>query len=359
VLQAIKQSPPKLQAQIEEDTLWLYHDVGEPETTEAIVKWIAGKPKNSRLWVRINSYGGLAYDGLAIYNALREHGNVVTRIDGIAASAAGIIALAGKPMQMVRGSALFLHLPYAAVIGNSRTLREIADSLAKMDRDIAQIVASKARMSEDEAMRLLVGKVDGSWLGADDAQQLRLADVILETEAEDEKREEPAVTPTNKTRFKPLAFVPSDPPGGEGEGIEGEWQKPTLEDFTDKGWDELEEDERREIASYFGFAVSLDSFGDLKLPHHFPPSDSRTPKASLAAVRNALASLSQTEGISEEDAARVEAHLRAHMPEETEDSARGREAMREQILRSLHEKLVRKGQKNDNRNPQFNHRRNR
>jgi len=355
-------SPPKLRAKMqggERPTLWIYHDIGDQyaeQSTEDIVKWIASQSRRTRILVRINSYGGYFHDGIAIYNALREHGHAITRVDGVAASAAAIIALAGRPVQIAKGASLFVHRAYAAAVGNAKVFSEMAQTLEKFDEDIARVIAAKAGTTVEQAFAWLDGDVDGTWFNSEEALAWNLADVVLnqdesEEEQEEEEQEQEDEQPTGdatedeetkKTtsamrRDVVMNFVPDNPSGGEGEGVEGDWTKPTLADFTDEPWEELDDAERRKIASYFAFAISLDSFGDLKLPHHFPPNHANHPKASLAAVRNALARLSQTEEISEEDRQRIEAHLRAHMPEE--DSARGREHVRLQILKALHEKL--------------------
>ena len=90
--------------------------------------------------------------------------------------------------------------------------------------------------------------------------------------------------------------IPPDPPGGGGKAVAGEWSKPTLADFTDKAWSDLTDAERKKIACYFAWYSSLDTFGDLKLPHHFAKGPNKG-KASLDGVRNALARLDQVQGI--------------------------------------------------------------
>lgn len=118
-----------------------------------------------------------------------------------------------------------------------------------------------------------------------------------------------------EARKKQLA-VPPNPPGGEGKGVEGQWTRPTLSDFTDQRWEDLSAAERRSISSYFAWYSDLESFGSLKLPHHFPPNHRNGKRPSLNGVRNALARLDQTQGISDEEKGRVRSHLRSHLPED-------------------------------------------
>lgn len=191
-------SPSKLGVRFENaetPTLWIYHDIGgdEQQSTEDVVRWIASQSSRKRILVRINSYGGVLHDGLAIYNALREHGHVVTRVDGVAASAAGIIALAGRPTQISSSASIFLHRAYAAAIGNAKVFADMAKMLSKSDNEIAKIVASKTGRSVEEAFAWLDGDVDGTWFNSDEALALNLADVVIgdETPQESSEEEEP------------------------------------------------------------------------------------------------------------------------------------------------------------------------
>jgi uncharacterized protein len=107
--------------------------------------------------------------------------------------------------------------------------------------------------------------------------------------------------------------IPSDPPGGNGTAVAGAWTKPTLADFTDKSWSALTTAERRRISCYYAFRFSLDTFGDLKLPHHFPNSG----KPSIDGIRNALSRLGQVKGMTASERKTVQAHLESHMPHES------------------------------------------
>jgi len=109
--------------------------------------------------------------------------------------------------------------------------------------------------------------------------------------------------------------IPANPPNGDGVGVEGTWRAPTLADFTDERWADLTATERNRIARHFAWYADLDTFGALRLPHHFPPNHDDAGKASLNGVRNALARANQVDGLSGADLDRVMAHLRAHLPE--------------------------------------------
>lgn len=82
--------------------------------------------------VRINSYGGIVADGIAIFNALRRHdGRVVTHVDGVAYSIASLIAMAGTEVRMASNAMLMIHAPWGAAIGNAEDMRQMADVLDK------------------------------------------------------------------------------------------------------------------------------------------------------------------------------------------------------------------------------------
>jgi len=309
--------------------VWIYGDVGVESDAAQIAMQIDAMPRDKPVLVRINSYGGQVYEGLAIYTALRNHPRAITRVDGIAASAAAVIALGSKTVQIAEHAHMFFHRAYAAVVGNQNVMLSTAEWLDKIDREIIDIIKVKTGKRRDEIARMLDGDVDGTLFNAKEAFDWGLADVILKEKQEDTEPAEPdqvvqAAAPAAEVKadmpLQPEAFIPPDPPGGEGEGVEGQWENPNLSDFTDKRWDELSADERRKIARYFAFAFDLDAFEHLKLPHHFPPNHRNANKASLNGVRNALARLPQTQGISEEDRNRIEAHLRRHLPKE--DSVR-------------------------------------
>lgn len=95
--------------------------------------------------VRINSPGGLAFDGITIYNALAKHqASVITEIEGLAASAAAIVAMAGRPVRMIGNGTLFIHRAMGMAVGNSLVMADLADFLGHLDRKIAATFAAKS-----------------------------------------------------------------------------------------------------------------------------------------------------------------------------------------------------------------------
>jgi ATP-dependent protease ClpP protease subunit len=98
-----------------------------------------------RIVVHVNSPGGDVFDGIAIYNAIRDHGSEVTvRVEGIAASAASFIAMAGDRILMAPHSTMMIHDPWSGVVGNANDMRAEADVLDKLGNTIASIYSERA-----------------------------------------------------------------------------------------------------------------------------------------------------------------------------------------------------------------------
>lgn len=131
------------------------------------------------LTVYINSPGGSVFDGLAIYNALRQHpSNVTVRVMGVAASAASFIAMAGDKIVMPENAFLMVHNPMGGVFGNAQEMREWADTLDKIAASLVGIYVARTGKSEDEIKALLDAE---TWLTASEAVEMGFAD---EMEAE-------------------------------------------------------------------------------------------------------------------------------------------------------------------------------
>lgn len=135
---------------------------------------------SDELLVRINSPGGSFFEGNAIYNYLRSlKAKVVVRVEGMAASSASLIAMAGDRIEMPENAMMFIHNPWNMVAGDMHVMLKMADDLAKM-RDSA--VATYLRRAGDKMTKDgLIEMLDAeTWLGAEDSVKFGLADVIDE-----------------------------------------------------------------------------------------------------------------------------------------------------------------------------------
>lgn len=133
-----------------------------------------GKVKNLNIY--INSPGGGVFEGQAIYNQLQRHAaHKTVHIDGIAASIASVIAMAGDTILMPENALLMVHRASGFGIGNAHDLRKVADSLEKAETGIVAAYAQKTGKSSDELLALMD---DETWMTADEAVALGFADQI-------------------------------------------------------------------------------------------------------------------------------------------------------------------------------------
>ena len=126
--------------------------------------------KNKDINVHINSLGGSVFDGLAIYTALKNHSKkVTTKVEGIAASIASVIAMAGDSIEIAENSLFMIHNPFAMAGGDATELRKTASVLDKIRDEIADIYAKKSKQDTET----LVGLMDAeTWFNSNETLEL-------------------------------------------------------------------------------------------------------------------------------------------------------------------------------------------
>jgi len=131
---------------------------------------------------RINSPGGDVWDGMAIYNAFATHkgGTVTMRIEGIAASMASVIAMAGKKLHAYDNTMLMIHNAWTYTAGNQYELSDIADLLGKIDENMVDIYQGKSKISKRELSQMMK---DTTFLNAKEAKNKGFVDVIVDGKA--------------------------------------------------------------------------------------------------------------------------------------------------------------------------------
>ena len=167
--------------------LLIYGDIGdtfasESVTAAAVVQQLGELPPDlPELRVRINSCGGSVADGLAIYNALRGHpARKVVTIDGVAASIASVIAMAGDEVRMPPASLLMIHAPWTVSAGgNAAELRGFATQLDAWAAAMEAAYVAKSGLSPEEVRAMLTDGAD-HWFTADQALAAGFADAIEE-----------------------------------------------------------------------------------------------------------------------------------------------------------------------------------
>lgn len=165
--------------QKEEDTgpveLLIYDQIGEDwfsnsgVSAKEFAATLKTIPENRDIIVGINSPGGNVWDGLAIYHQLSARANrVTTRIDGVAASIASVIALAGKPLNMPKNALMMIHRASGLAIGNAEEMRKMASDLEAHDNVIAGIYASHTGRTKEEMLDLMDAE---TWMSGEDAKK--------------------------------------------------------------------------------------------------------------------------------------------------------------------------------------------
>ncbi|MBE7897516.1 Clp protease ClpP [Paenibacillus polymyxa] len=126
--------------------------------------------------VYINSDGGDVFAGQAIHSMLKRHkAHVNVYIDGLAASIASVIAMAGDTVYMPRNAMMMIHNPWTFSAGNAAQLRKTADDLDNIRKSLIAAYIDKSGIDETRLIELLDAE---TWLSADEAISYGLADEI-------------------------------------------------------------------------------------------------------------------------------------------------------------------------------------
>ena len=148
---------------------------GEGISAEDMVLELAALDVES-ISVRINSVGGQVFEGLAIHNALARHpAEVTTHVDGMAASIASIVALAGDEVRIAENAFMMIHNPWGMEMGDANDMRKMADILDKLAGSLAEIYSAKTESSL-KAIRALMDAE--TWFNAEESLKLGLVDGV-------------------------------------------------------------------------------------------------------------------------------------------------------------------------------------
>ena len=130
------------------------------------------------LW--INSPGGDVFAASQIYNMLMDYkGNVTVKIDGLAASAASVIAMAGTRVLMSPVSQIMVHNPMTVAIGNAEEMSKAIKMLSEIKESIINAYELKTNLPRDEISKMMDSE---TWMNARKAVELGFADEIMYTE---------------------------------------------------------------------------------------------------------------------------------------------------------------------------------
>ena len=186
---------PAIQAAVENtsETITIYGVIGEDWYGEGVtVKRIDAALRaigDRDVTVYINSPGGDMFEGIAIYNRLREHSQkVTTKVLGMAASAASIIYLAGTERQVASSAFLMIHNCWTFLSGNRHYLRDVADDMQEFDAAMADLYAETSGQPVEDMAELMD---DETFIRGKRALELGLATGLLAaTEVTERETEE-------------------------------------------------------------------------------------------------------------------------------------------------------------------------
>lgn len=165
-----------LNGPIAEETWW-----GDEVTPRLFKDELLGGSGNITVW--INSPGGDVFAAAQIYNMLMDYtGKVTVKIDGLAASAASVIAMAGSDVYMTPVSMLMIHNPSTIAIGDSEEMLRAKALLDEVKESIINAYELKSGLSRAKLSHLMDAE---TWMNAHKAVELGFADKILFAESEE------------------------------------------------------------------------------------------------------------------------------------------------------------------------------
>lgn len=151
---------------------------GEGVTAKRFADDLRAMGDVSAINVRINSPGGDVFDGLAIYTQLTQHkAPVNVFIDGLAASAASFIAMAGDTIKIAENGMFMIHKAWSMAVGNSDDMMKVADTLSKVDDTIALTLQKRSGQTEDDIRKWMK---DETWMSGQEAVDRGFADGLME-----------------------------------------------------------------------------------------------------------------------------------------------------------------------------------
>lgn len=164
-------------------TLLIYDEISEWGTNAKDVAQFLIDNEGEQIDIRVNSPGGSVFEAYAIYNNIKKTPHCTIYVDGIAASAAAIIALCGKPLKMASNASLMLHSASTGAWGNKKEMEEQIAFLDSIDTTLATMIATKMGKEVQEIKDTYFDGVD-HWLSAKECSDLGLCEV-WEPTAED------------------------------------------------------------------------------------------------------------------------------------------------------------------------------
>ena len=135
-------------------------------------------PADHSILLRIHSPGGEVFDGNAIFTALQRRGNVEVQIEGLAASMATVISLAGVPVRMAANGFYMIHNPWGVAMGDAAELRDQAQLLDKIRSNMVGAYAAKSGQAPEQIQEWMDAE---TWFTADEAKAAGFVDEVTDS----------------------------------------------------------------------------------------------------------------------------------------------------------------------------------
>jgi ATP-dependent protease ClpP protease subunit len=194
--------------------LLVYETLGEDwfgggVTAKNVAAQIKAAGDFSSISMRINSPGGSAFEGVAIANLLRAQGKpIAVSVDGVAASAASILAMCGDTIEMGTGAMMMIHNAWTVAAGDANAFRAIADTLDLVCASVAEAYTAKTGKTLAEVQALMDAE---TWMSAEEAVRQGFADSVVKQSA-DETKQARALAASFKMQYpKAPAFEQQEP----------------------------------------------------------------------------------------------------------------------------------------------------
>jgi ATP-dependent protease ClpP protease subunit len=167
----------------DEATIIIFDSIGWPYNDASDLVRVVEGLKDKKVTAKINSPGGDLIDGIALYQSFREHGNVTTIIESMAASSATLLVLGGKERLAYNSSTFMVHEPWVVAAPNIYELDELRDVLGHFSTVLVDIYAERSIIGKREIKQLMKGndKADGTFINAKRAKEYGFIDRIIES----------------------------------------------------------------------------------------------------------------------------------------------------------------------------------
>lgn len=174
-----------IQAAKSDDAINIFDAIGEQYdgsgTTAKRISAALRSIGDKDITINLNSGGGSFFEGIAIYNMLREHPKKVTvKVMGLAASAASVIAMAADDLQIARSGFLMIHNAWVVAMGNRKDLKAAADALEPFDSSMADLYAARTGMERRQIEKMMDAE---TWIAGSDAVDMGFADSLLASDS--------------------------------------------------------------------------------------------------------------------------------------------------------------------------------